>query len=269
MIKIALHGVPRSGTSWLGAIFDSSEYVAYRHQPLFSYAMKSYLNAKSDSAQIDRFFNLLETTNDDFILQKKGKQEGSIPSFKKTNISHIVYKEARYHNILENLLVSHPTIKVIGIVRNPKSVLWSWYNAPKEFNKEKWQLEQEWLYAINKNQKRDEEFYGYIKWREVTEQFLSFKERFPERFTIINYKSLLEDTLKVIDNLFEFCDIPLTKQTVEFVSACKQIDKSDNAYSVFRKNQSDYQWKDNLPKSIVDYIDKDLKGTNLEKFNLL
>ena len=37
MKNVAIFGVPRSGTSWLGQIFNSSPMVAYRFQPLFSY----------------------------------------------------------------------------------------------------------------------------------------------------------------------------------------------------------------------------------------
>ena len=44
MKRIGLHGVPRSGTSWLGNIFNSSPDLTYKHQPLYSYAFKNYLN---------------------------------------------------------------------------------------------------------------------------------------------------------------------------------------------------------------------------------
>lgn len=42
----------------------------------------------------------INKSNDDFILQKEGKKIGHIPNFNKENITHIVYKEARYHHIL-------------------------------------------------------------------------------------------------------------------------------------------------------------------------
>lgn len=55
MIKpIAIFGVPRSGTSWLGQLFNSSERVAYRYQPLFSYAFKGRLNENSTLDEIWR-----------------------------------------------------------------------------------------------------------------------------------------------------------------------------------------------------------------------
>ena len=42
--KIAIFSVPRSGSSWLGQIFNSHEDVSFRMQPLFSYSHKSALN---------------------------------------------------------------------------------------------------------------------------------------------------------------------------------------------------------------------------------
>ena len=40
MTPVFAFGVPRSGTSWFGELFNSSPRVAYRFQPLFSYAFK-------------------------------------------------------------------------------------------------------------------------------------------------------------------------------------------------------------------------------------
>ena len=52
---IALFGVPRSGTSWLGQIFDSCPDVIYKYQPLFSYAFKNRLNMQSSFDEISNF----------------------------------------------------------------------------------------------------------------------------------------------------------------------------------------------------------------------
>ena len=35
---VGVHGVPRSGTSWLGQILNASKKVNFKFQPLFSYA---------------------------------------------------------------------------------------------------------------------------------------------------------------------------------------------------------------------------------------
>jgi hypothetical protein len=66
---VGIHGAPRSGTSWLGQLFNSSEHVAYRYQPFFSYAFKERLSVRSGALEIQRFFDDLRNTEDDFVLQ--------------------------------------------------------------------------------------------------------------------------------------------------------------------------------------------------------
>lgn len=267
MQYVAFHGVPRSGTTWVGSIFDSSENVAYRHQPLFSYAFKSYLDEFSKKERINSFFEKLLDSKDSFILQDKEKMMGIIPTFKKEKITHIVYKEARYHHILENMLYQHDSLLLVVIIRNPKSVISSWYNAPKEFDKNKWQLEEEWLHAQKKNKNRKEEFYGYIKWKETAIMFLRLKDMFPNRIHILKYSDLLANTEIEIQKLFQFCSICYGNQTEDFIRKCSSMDGSWNAYSVYRINQTDIKWKEHLSEEIVDYINKDLLESNLSIFN--
>ena len=264
--KIALHGVPRSGTTWLGSILDSSPNVAYRFQPLFSYGHKSFLNENSSIDDINIFFENILNTNDDFVLQKDAIKKGLVPAFKKENITHIVYKEVRYHHIIQNLLEKDNNIKVIGIVRNPKSVISSWYNAPKEFKKDEWNLMEEWKYANKKNLNRKEEFNGYIKWKEVANLFLQLKENYPDRFLLVKYDTLLNETINTINELFDFCRLELTGQTMDFINDSQKKDFSKDAYAVYRSNQTDDKWKTSLPQEIIKEIDKDLSGTILEKF---
>jgi len=155
----------------------------------------------------------------------------------------------------------------VGIVRNPKSIISSWYHAPKEFKKDEWDLMTEWRKAESKNKGRPEEFYGYDKWKEVAELFLELKEKYPDRFYLLEYKSLLNDTDKEIEKLFNFCGIEPAKQTRDFIKRGNEKDLSRDAYSVYRKNQTDDKWKKDLPSEIIAAIDEDLNGTELERFN--
>lgn len=264
--KVALHGVPRSGTSWLGSIIDSSSNVIYRHQPLFSYAFKSFLDENATEDKIDGFFQAIAKSQDNFLLQKDGKQKGLIPSFAKNTPTHIVYKEARYHHIIENMMFKDDSVKVLGIVRNPKSVLSSWIEAPKEFDKENWDIFDEWKNAPSKNNNSKEEFYGYQKWKEVTELFLKLKDKYPDRFYLINYSQMLLNTEEEVKRIFDFLKLDFGIQTLDFLNRGQKVDLSGEAYSVFRINQSDDKWKKSLPKEISKAIDEDLIGTQLEKF---
>src|SRR5690606_23644306 len=123
---VAIHSVPRSGSTWLGSIFDSHPNVVYKHQPLFSYAFKDFLKPDSNSGQIDTFFRNISTSQDDFLDQVVGKRQGLIPSFQKGTPLMVVYKEVRYHHILRNMLEQSKSIKVVGLIRNPLAALYSW-----------------------------------------------------------------------------------------------------------------------------------------------
>ena len=117
--RIAIHGVPRSGTTWLGEIINSSSNVKYKFQPLFSYELKDSLDKNSELVEIDDFFEKLEKMNSPFLDQEEAKKKGIIPVFEKNEITHIVYKEVRYHHIIKNLLLKDSGIKIVGIIRNP------------------------------------------------------------------------------------------------------------------------------------------------------
>lgn len=265
MKRIAIHGAPRSGTSWLGSIFDSSPNVVYRHQPLFSYAFKSYLDEYSNLETIDSFFSQVAATDDPFILQTDGKSKGAIPNFAKTCKEFLVYKEARYHNVIENLLGKCDHIKVIGIVRNPLSVLSSWKLAPKEFNPA-WDFNLEWKTAPKKNLGRREEFYGFNKWMEVSQLFKQLSNNYPDRFYLLDYSLLLANTVEIVRQLFAFCGIPWNQQTLSFLECSTTRNHSEDPYSVFRINQRDDKWRDTLPEDIVRQIRQHLLESGLEKY---
>ena len=55
MNTIAIFGAPRSGTTWLGQLFNSSPNTLYRYQPLFSYEFKDYLSESNTKQNIKQF----------------------------------------------------------------------------------------------------------------------------------------------------------------------------------------------------------------------
>src|SRR5690606_40273459 len=105
MQKIAIHSVPRSGSTWLGNIFNSHPNVIFKYQPLFSYAFKEYLTEDSDAERINTFFQEIANADDIFMDQEEAIANGIVPNFKrKENPTHICYKKVRYHNILPNMV---------------------------------------------------------------------------------------------------------------------------------------------------------------------
>lgn len=251
MNTIAIFGAPRSGTSWLGQLFNSSPCVAYRFQPLFSYAFKGQLTDNSSQADIDRFHEQLLNTNDDFILQLKNISGKNGPPFFKNAPTHLVWKEVRYHYVIENLL-RQSAIKIIGIVRHPCAVIHSWLKAPREFNPA-WDSLSEWKEAAKKNQDKKEEYYGYRKWKELACLYLRLKADYSGRFTIITYEQLNHSTHESVCGLFDFAGLAMTDQTRDFITASKSIHSND-PYDVYRLEQKNDAWREELLPEIQQSI---------------
>ena len=67
---IYIGGVARSGTSWLGQVFNSSPKVKFQFQPLFSYEFKGKVNEDSNEVEYRKFYQDLFLINSDFLSQK-------------------------------------------------------------------------------------------------------------------------------------------------------------------------------------------------------
>ena len=198
--------------------------------------------------------------------QEEAKNKGIIPIFNKNKVTHIVYKEVRYHHIIKNLLLKDSEIKIIGIIRNPLATMNSWLKSPREFRKDlSWSEIEEWRYANKKNGYKPEEFYGFEKWKEVANLFLELETQFPDRFILINYNNLLKDTDNQVNRLFSFCKLNVEQQTIDFLSSSKSIDKK-TTYSVYKIKQRDDEWKNTLNKKIINEIQQELRNTPLEKY---
>lgn len=260
--RFAIHGVPRSGTSWLGEILNSSPHVRYYFQPLFSYSFKGFVNERSSALDIDRFFEALSKTNDSFVLQREARSSQSMPLFSKKNITHIGYKEVRYHNILPNLLKKSRDLSLILLLRNPLSVISSWLDAPKEFRSDQgWSRLEEWRYAVRKNKGLPEEYNGYEKWKEASNLFLHLEKDYPDRVQLVYYHELLQDPLGQAEALFDFIKLNLEEQTVCFLTEEKS--GSTDAYSTSRVAQTDSKWIKRLEPEIVNAVLADLEGSEL------
>ena len=264
MIKIGIFGVPRSGTSWLGHIFNSNASVALRFQPLFSYRHKGVLSEHSSGESIEEFFEEILCSRDEFTTMISETQK-NYPIFEKSDqLTHIVFKETRYLHIIENMLTQSGEIKIIGIVRNPLAVLSSWMLAPKEF-KQEWDINNEWRTASSKNQGRPEEFFGYDKWKVSSEAFLQFERQFPQQFLLVRYDDLNREPEQATKRIFDFCGLEVSPQVQNFLSESKSRHDTD-PYSVYRGQASDNRWKTVLPDEIVKQIKLEIVNTPLNRF---
>ena len=267
LIPFCIHGLPRSGTSWLGEIFNSHPRVCYRFQPIFSYALKEFVTASSSREEIESFFDILQKINDPFLDQLEARASKALPVFEKETPSHVAYKEVRYHNILPNLLRKHPGVHVFLIVRDPRATIHSWWKSPKEFRGDLgWCIEQEWRYAICKNLNRPEEYNGFERWKEAVRLFVHLAESQSERVTLIRYADLLANPVGKATMLFHKVGLDLSDQTRSFLEQSRNHDGSRHRYSVFRTRSKDNEWIGSLPVYIAEEIERDVANTPLVKF---
>lgn len=264
MNRVGIFGPPRSGTSWLAHIFNSHPAVALRFQPLFSYGHKGSLSETSSTEEIESFFSDIEKSKDLFALMRTESQKNYPRFAKDIHPTHIVFKETRYLNVVRNIVSSDADVLVLGIIRNPLATLASWVCAPKEFSSN-WDLAEEWRFANKKNNGRREECFGFERWKSAAAAFLSFEKNYPKRFKLIRYSDLNSSPQKTADEIFSFCELPMSEATKSFILESKSR-HDDDPYSVFRANANDGNWHSVLPDYIVHEVFADLKGSALDLF---
>lgn len=262
---VAIHSVPRSGSSWLGQIFKSSPHVEFRYQPLFSYAFKNYLTPISSRERIFEFMTGIHESEDDYIHQRIKEVYVEYPDLgQRRDVTHLVWKEVRFHHILRNLMKELPELKLIGLVRHPCAVLDSWLHSPREF-KPGWDTDLEWRDAPSKNLGLPEEFNGFTKWMEVTAMFLEFEREYPDSFRIVRYADLNAQPQDTVLELFKFVGLPFEEKVAAFIRESRSMEGSD-ANSVYRLARPDDRWMSRLPVHIADAILSEAALAGYERF---
>jgi hypothetical protein len=264
---ISIHGVPRSGTTWLGQIIDSVPNVRCKYQPLFSNTFKDRLSLRSTSSEISRFFDELYAIKDDFLDRTFEKQHGLHATFpiKDINPDTLVMKHVRYHYLVPHLLEMVPQLKIVAIIRNPCGVLNSWRKAPREFRSEDGLFIDEWRFASKRAMFMPEEYFGFHKWLEFTKMFIELNRLYPDKIIIVKYEHLLIQTKDEVKKIFEFLELDYTSQTEDFIRNSKTIHKNDT-YSVYKGNKKSGEWKEDLDPKIIEQIYTELRDTEFERF---
>ncbi|WP_415716606.1 sulfotransferase family protein [Maridesulfovibrio sp.] len=259
---LMINGVPRSGTSWLGAITDSSRNVRYKFQPFYSWGFRETLSQTPSLSEMHRFFLDIYNTEDWYLDQINLKREGLYPVFSNKNDrpETLAVKSVRRHYLLPQILKLHPDVKLACIIRNPIECLCSWSKSKTMFSKG-WDILSEWEFAQSINEFSPDQYFGFNRWKEANMMFLHLHRQYPEKVHIINYKDLVSDCRKQTEILFQFAGIKFESQTDEFISASQQTNKSGE-YSVYKSGARTTI----LPEQITNRIREQLNGTILEKY---
>jgi len=264
---VSIHGAPRSGTSWLGQIFDSSPEVRYKFQPLFSYSFKDRINIASNRKEILQFFeDLYNYPKDNFLDQLERKRKNQYPIFKvkKERPKYLVTKMIRYHFLVPNLLDFLDNIFIVAIIRNPCAAINSWRKAPREFLSQ-WNFESEWYFGQSMNNFRPEQYYGFNRWKESSKLFIEMERKYPSLCKSIKYEKLVSDPYYITRKLFNFVGLDLTESTNQFIKASTSL-AQDDPYSVYKGKKEINEWKSELNEKIIKKVYEELEGTEFEKY---
>ena len=247
---ISIHSAPRSGSSWLLSIFDSCVNTKCLYQPLFSYAFKNQIHDKSSQKEFTTFTNELKETEDDFCCMKtnyhtnNGKND--ILTYHKENMEYLVMKHTSHHYLIEKMIELNKDIKIIGLIRNPENVIESQMKAKHENL-------QDWLNGSDKNKDLKENYFGFNKWLDLNNYFITLKEKYPNNVYLIKYEDLLKNTKVEIEKVFHFCGIKLEKSTIDFINESMSINDNYD-YSVFRKKETLIKRECKLDAKIINHI---------------
>ncbi|MET0087464.1 MAG: sulfotransferase [Sedimenticola sp.] len=96
---ILLFGMPRSGTTWIGKIFDSHESTLYRHEP----DTRKKISAISLMESVDnsgKHCQYLSNYIDEFVTDRNASVNGKLPLFPKNYSSSIQFRSFYYSILL-------------------------------------------------------------------------------------------------------------------------------------------------------------------------
>ncbi len=256
--------MPRSGTSWLSQLIDSSPEVNFKMSPLFSYAFKQEVDEHSSEEDWINFLNNVYVSEDSFLLQTDRRNRNEFPTWqnKKTNPKHLLIKDVRHHDVLSKFIVLDKT-KLVYIVRNPLGCISSWINSKKEFPTQCDPLK-EWYTGQCRKVDRHE-FWGFSDWKKLTTRYLELEKSNPEKIKVIRYENLVKNTFDEVKNLFDFLNIELSQQTSDFIYQSQNRHDADE-HSVFKSSAVVSKWKDLMPNEIILAIQKDLENSPLNIF---
>lgn len=258
-------GMPRSGTSWLSQIIDSSPDVRFRLSPLFSYEYKNRLCERSTRSEWMAVLEGAYESSNEFMDQSHRRSAGQYPTFlaKRADPPVLALKDTRFHNLTERALDLLDDLKVVALVRHPCGAIHSWLTAPREFPggadpRSEWRSG-----AVRKTGYG--EFWGFDDWKEITRQHLRLEQTHPDRFLLVRYEDLVREAGAQTRRLFDFLGLDVTEQTLRFL-ADSQATHVESEYAVYKRPEVKDRWRTGLDPDIRETILAEVAGTELERF---
>jgi hypothetical protein len=258
-------GAPRSGTTWLGEIINSSPSVAYRYQPMHAYSFPLQTTASATTQEVDEFFLALRKTDDPYVTRlRSGAFGAKIPDFLKREPTHVIFKETHFPVECTRMLEVTPDVKLIGIVRDPAACIASWFGIENEFDASS-DILTEWRAAPSRNSGHRGEVFGFDGWFLTVSSILRSEDLFPDRVEVVRYEQLVENPVTSVSRIFAALGLDVEQQTSDFLlSSREQVD--DNPYGVYRQREESRVSRRELPSTVISEIRRLTQDVGLERF---
>jgi hypothetical protein len=262
---VSITGMPRSGTSWIGMIFDSCPLVRYRLSPLFSYEYKNRVDESSSRQDWECVLRGAYGSGSVFMNQTERRQSGEYPLFpdKAEPAPVLVLKFNRFQNLVEPFLELFPEMRMLVVVRHPCGAIHSWLTAPKEFPPSADPMEHWRSGAIKKTGYGD--FFGFEDWKRATRLHVRLARERPKQVRLARYEDIVRAPADRVHEMFRFFGLPFTAQTEAFLDRSRR-EHVPGPYSVFKPPAVIDRWRHELQPSIRDEILAELSGTDLAEF---
>lgn len=236
-------------------------------EPLFAYSFKNSIDTSSSRDDINHFFEQVYHTSDRFIHQQENREQGSYSVFEKNaEPSLMAIKSTRHHEMSARYLELFDNVKVVFLVRHPCAAINSWIKTNKEFLDKGCTIEADWKSgACRKRNNEVGEYWGFEDWLEVTKMYLDLEARYPDKLRIVKYHDLIDDVGVVVNSLFQWLNLPVGKQTADFLEECHKV-HNPNPYSVYKSKAVETNWKAELLPVIAEEIDGQVRKAGLEEF---
>ncbi len=259
-----LLGMPRSGTTWLSQIFESSPDFLVRLSPNYSHPLKNQIDLTASKADWIDHLSAAAESDDPFMTQNWRRDTGELATFPSTTdaAQYLAIKDTRFHDLYQRAMELLPDALLIYVVRHPGGAINSWWQS-EEFPSDS-DIIEEWRTGECRKQTMGE-YWGFSDWRCLTERYLYLEEQDPNRYRVFRYEDLVRERESISADLFAFvgCEIPPSTQAFLGESKSRHDERS---YSVYKDPSVVDRWRSELPPEIRSSIDAELAGTRLARF---
>jgi hypothetical protein len=257
-----LLGMPRSGTTWLSQIFESSPDLVVRLSPPYSWDFGGRLDLESGADEWRAVLQGAIDSQDKYVTQNYLRERGELPELgDKSGATRLAVKDTRFHPLYVAGMTALPAARTVYIVRNPGAVLWSW-RVCKEFPADA-DFRDQWRSGACRKVEGPGEYWGFDDWLDLTTSFLKLADDDPERYLVVRYEDLVTQPLETTERMFSFCGLALRQATLDFLRA-SQSTFDPRTYSVFKGPKLRDDWRRELPSDIYAEIEKEAAVAGLD-----